>query len=218
MLLTLARHSPAGGTGRGNAANEAIEALCRQLRDVTACQDLSERYRASLDFRREFHTRAGPLLVPAVSPPGIFAWPTPPADESATAIARAEIEEIQASMRRVATRVAAAEGARVIVFGHTHRPCLETLEQHTTLVNCGTWGWLSGYDPIEAGIWQGLFAQSDHITPRHYLTYARIDYDEQDTPHAQLLDFSRQQGETTSEEQVGLDRILNRLRQAMGSD
>ena len=71
---------------------------------------------------------------------------------------------------------------------------LETLEAGTTLVNCGTWGWLGGCDPAEADVWHELFTSDDHITPRHHLTYARIDYDEQDVPHAQLLDFSEGQG------------------------
>jgi hypothetical protein len=108
-------------------------------------------------------------------------------------------------MRRVATRVAAAEGARVIVFGHTHRPRLETLENNTTLVNCGTWGWLGGHDPTEAEAWHDLFTCPSQITPRHHLTYARIDYDEQDVPSAQLLDFADQQrGTHTTDDQVAL--------------
>jgi hypothetical protein len=140
----------------------------------------------------------------------------PPADESAIEIARAEIEEIQASMRRVASRVAAAEGAHIIVFGHTHRPCLETLEDGTTLVNCGTWGWLGGCNPTEADVWQELFARHDQITPRHHLTYARIDYDEQDKPHAQLLDFAERQPGVVNDDQGALERMVSRLREVFG--
>jgi UDP-2,3-diacylglucosamine pyrophosphatase LpxH len=216
ILLMFARHLPASGMDGESEANDALDTLLRQLGDASACQDLSDRYRTSLDFRREFHTRVGQLLVPAVSPPGIFAWPVPPADESATDIARAEIEEIQASMRRVATRVAAAEGAHVIVFGHTHRHCLETLEEGTTLVNCGTWGWLGGCDPAEAEVWHELFTSDDHITSRHHLTYARIDYDEQNVPYAQLLDFSERQGGDAADDQGALERIVSRLREALG--
>jgi len=217
MLLMLAKCIPTMGTSGGSETSETIETFCRQLGDAATCQALSKRYSTSLEFRRELHTRAGQLLVPAVSPPGVFAWPTPPDDESAIAIARAEVEEIQASMRRVATRVAAAEGARVIVFGHTHCPRLETLDNHTTLVNCGTWGWLGGYDPTEAEAWHDLFTRPSQITPRHQLTYARIDYDEQDMPHAQLLDFTDQQKRTNKPDgQVAPGGILGRLRLALG--
>jgi hypothetical protein len=216
ILLMLAKHLPASGTNGESKANATLNALYHQLGDAAACQDLSDRYRASVDFRREFHTRAGQLLVPAVSPPGVFAWPVPPADESAIEIARAEIEEIQDSMRRVATRVAAAEGARVIVFGHTHRPCLETLESSTTLVNCGTWSWLGRCDPTEIDVWYRLFTRHDQATPRHHLTYARIDYDEQDVPHAQLLDFTKRQGGNATGDQGALERIVGRLQEIFG--
>ncbi len=216
MLLKLAKCVPASGTNEKSEINVSLDTLFEELGNATACHDLSRRYHTSLDFRREFHTRAGQLLVPAVSPPGIFAWPVPPADESAIEIARAEIEEIQASMRRVATRVAAAEGAHVIVFGHTHRPCLETLEDGTTLVNCGTWGWLGGCDPTEADNWQEFFSHHDQITPRHHLTYARIDYDAQDKPRAQLLDFVEQQPGAVINDQGGLERMVSRLREVFG--
>jgi len=218
MLLKLAKCVPASGTHEKSETNDSLDTLFRQLGDATACRDLSRRYRNSLDFRREFHTRAGQLLVPAVSPPGIFAWPAPPADESAIEIARAEIEEIQASMRRVATRVAVAEGAHVIIFGHTHRPCLETLEDGTTLVNCGTWGWLGGCDPTKGDDWKELFGRHDQITPRPHLTYARIDYDKQDIPRAQLLEFAERQPGVVNSDQVALGRMVGRLRGIFGGD
>jgi UDP-2,3-diacylglucosamine pyrophosphatase LpxH len=212
ILLMFAKRILTTGMSTGSGANEALNSLFRQLGDDTARHDLADRYHSSLDFRREFHTRIGQLLVPAASPPGVFAWPTPPADESATAIARAEIEEIQTSMRRVASRVAAAEGAHVIVFGHTHRPYLVIMEDGITLVNCGTWAWLGGYDPTEADAWQKLIAQPDQTSPHQRLTYVRIDYDRQDMPHAQLLDFSEQQRGKTEVDQTALERILARLR------
>jgi hypothetical protein len=214
MLLMLAKRVQAMGTSEGIEANDELTALFRQLGDANACRNLSERYHASLDFRRDFHTRVGQLLVPAASPPGVFAWPTPPADESAIEIARTEIGEIQSSMRRVAIRIANAEGAHVIVFGHTHRPYLANLEDGITLVNCGTWGWLGGYDPTEADAWHEIFARPNQIMPRHRLTYARIDYDKQDVPHVQLLDFPEKQGEKPAGDRTAMERILARVRRA----
>lgn len=217
MLLTLARLVTDQKANAGKNANTALDRLCRQLSDAAVCQELARHYGASLDFRREFHTRAGQLLVPAVSPPGIFVWPMPPADESAIQIARSEIDEIQASMRRVARRVADAEDAHVVIFGHTHRPCQETLEDNTTLINCGTWSWLGRYDPAAADIWQELFLQPSQITPRHRLAYARIDYDEQDIPRAKLLDFAEQQEKKETKEQAALEKILVCLRKISGT-
>lgn len=215
MLLMLARHVPATGAVTGDKSSGSLETLCRELGDAAACQDLSNRYHAFLDFRRDFHTRIGQLLVPAASPPGMFVWPMPPADESAMEIARTEIEEIHASMRRVAARVADAEGARVIVFGHTHRPYIECFEDGTTLVNCGSWQWLGGYDPTDAEVWRKLFLRPTEIRPNQRLTYTRIDYDEQEMPRAQLLDFADQRELNIRDERVTLGRMLARLRQVL---
>jgi UDP-2,3-diacylglucosamine pyrophosphatase LpxH len=217
MLLMLAKHIPAGVVSAENKTNNSLDTLCRQLGDAAACQDLSDRYHACLDFRRDFHTRIGQLIVPAASPPGVFVWPMPPADESGMEIARTEIEEIQASMRRVAVRVAASEGAHVIVFGHTHRPCIESLEDGTTLVNCGSWQWLGGYDPTEVDVWRGLLVGATPAGPHHRLMYARIDYDEQDIPHAQLLNFSEERERNPRDEQAALGRTLSWLRQVLAN-
>jgi hypothetical protein len=44
----------------------------------------------------------------------------------------------------------------------------------------------------------------------------RIDYDEHDVPHAQLLDFAEQQKKPIPSEPVGLKRVLGRLRRVLG--
>jgi len=216
MLLALAKHIPITKAA-GRVAKEAIETLCYQLRDAAFCQELADRYSTSLDFRRHFHTRVAQLLVPAASPPGMFVWPAPPADESAIEIARQEIEEIQASMRRVAARVVVAENAHVVVFGHTHLPGLELLENGGTLVNCGSWLWLGGYDPTNIEGWREFFVHPDRLTPLHHLAYARIDYDEQDVPHAQLLAFVEPpMPEAPDAPPAPLPRVMSRLRRILG--
>ena len=95
-------------------------------------------------------------------------------------------------MRRVAARIATTQGARIVVFGHTHHPWLETLKDNTTLINCGSWQWLGGCDPTEDGAWQEMFTHPTQVVPRHRLSYTRIEYDEQDFPHARLLEFTDQ--------------------------
>jgi UDP-2,3-diacylglucosamine pyrophosphatase LpxH len=216
MLLALAKHIPITKAS-GRAAREAIETLSYQLRDAAFCQELADRYTTSLDFRRHFHTRVAQLLVPAASPPGMFVWPAPPADESAIEIAGQEIEEIQASMRRVAARVVVAENAHVVVFGHTHHPGLEILDNGSTLVNCGSWLWLGGCDSTDVEGWRELFAHPDQLKPHHHLTYVRIDYDEQDVPHAQLLAFVEQQTPEVADVPLVLwPRVMGRLRRILG--
>jgi hypothetical protein len=89
------------------------------------------------------------------------------------------------------------------------------LKDNTTLVNCGSWHWLAGYDPTEVNAWRELLAYPDRVAPRHRLTYVRIDYDEQDAPRAQLLDFMEQQKKVITSEPVGLERVLGRLRRVL---
>jgi UDP-2,3-diacylglucosamine pyrophosphatase LpxH len=216
MLLALARYVPGIGIGTGGQAHPSLDALCQQLSDEAICRSLSERYRSLAEFRRDFHMQVGRLLVPAASPPGMFLWPLSPDDETASKIAQTEIHEIEASMRRVATRLAETQGARVIVFGHTHRPHLELLNEHTTWINCGTWQWLGGYDPVQADVWKELFDHPRRIPPRHRLTYARIDYDEQDRPHAQLNVWAEPQKELPRGNSHRLGHILDRLRRGWG--
>jgi UDP-2,3-diacylglucosamine pyrophosphatase LpxH len=216
MFLMLTRHVPALGTGADSPISQSLATLCQQLRDSATCRQLSECYYSDIDCRRDFHTRAGQVLVPAASPPGVFVWPPPPDDESALQIARTEIKEIEASMRRVAARLAKTQGARVIVFGHTHRPLLETLDGNITWVNCGSWHWLGGYDPVRPEVWQKLFANPHRVVPHQRLSYARIDYDGQDQPQAQLLDFVDPRKGNSQKEPIGLEYILARLRRALG--
>ncbi len=120
-------------------------------------------------------------------------------------------------MRRVAARVVVAENAHVVVFGHTHHPGLETLENGSTLVNCGSWLWLGGCDSTNAEGWREFFAHPDQLTPHHHLTYARIDYDEQDVPHAQLLAFvERQPPKVPDAPPAAWPRVVGRLRRLLG--
>jgi UDP-2,3-diacylglucosamine pyrophosphatase LpxH len=216
MFLMLNEHVPATGSGMTGRVSESLFDLCKQLRDADACRQLSEYYYSDINCRRDLHTRAGQVLVPAASPPGVFMWPPPPDDESALQIARTEIKEIEASMRRVATRLAKTQGARVIVFGHTHRPLLERLGDDAIWVNCGSWQWLGGYDPLRPEVWQRLFANPHHVVPHQRLSYARIDYDDQDQPQAQLLDFVYPHKRNSQKGLIGLEQILARLRRAWG--
>jgi UDP-2,3-diacylglucosamine pyrophosphatase LpxH len=216
MFLMLNRHLPATESGISGRVSDSLAELCRKMGDAAACRQLSERYYSDIDCRRNLHTCAGQVLVPAASPPGVFMWPPPPDDESALQIARTEVTEIEASMRRVATRLARTQGARVIVFGHTHRPLLETLGDNASWVNCGSWQWLGGCDPVRPEVWQKLFADPHHVVPQQRLSYARIDYDDQDQPQAQLLDFVHPHKGNSQKGSIRFEHILARLRRALG--
>jgi hypothetical protein len=90
------------------------------------------------------------------------------------------------------------------------------LENGGTLVNCGSWLWLGGCDPTDVEDWREFFVHPDQLTPRHHLTYARIDYDGQDVPHVQLLAFVEQQPPAVPDAPLALwPRVVSRLRRML---
>lgn len=77
-----------------------------------------------------------------------------------------------------------------MVFGHIHDPVCKRLESGGLYLNTGTWTWWRDF--AEAGLddWKEFYAAPEKFMDEHYLTYARIDYDEFGRPHGRVLDYS----------------------------
>lgn len=173
--------------GEENALAEA-EQLVREL-DEAQLQALGQRYAEDESFRREFNARVGRLLEAADAPPETVRART--VDEiSAFNLGKSVIDEINSALHRAAEVKARETGAEIVVFGHTHDPLCERLENGSLYLNTGTWTWWRDF--AEAGLddWKKFYAAPEEFMDEHYLTYARIDYDEFGRPHGRVLDHS----------------------------
>ena len=164
------------------------EQLVRELEDEAQLQVLGQRYTEDETFRREFNARVGRLLEAADAPPEVArAWAI---DEvSAFNLGKSIINEMNSALHRAAEIKARETGAQIVVFGHTHDPLCERLESGGFYLNTGTWTWR---DFAKAGLdeWKEFYDAPEKFMDEHYLTYARIDYDEFGRPHGRVLDHS----------------------------
>jgi UDP-2,3-diacylglucosamine pyrophosphatase LpxH len=165
------------------------EQLVRELEDEAQVQTLGQRYAEDETFRREFNTRVGRLLEAADAPPEVARVRV--IDEvSAFNLGKSIIDEVNSALHQAAEVKARETGAEIVVFGHTHDPLCERLESGGLYLNTGTWTWWGDF--AEAGLdeWKEFYAAPEKYMGEHYLTYARIDYDEFGRPHGRVLDYS----------------------------
>ncbi len=165
------------------------EQLLRELEDETQRQALGQRYAEDETFRREFNTRLARLLGAADAPPEVaraFA-----VDElSAFDLGKSIVAQVNSALYQAAETRARETGARVVVFGHTHEPLCERLENGGLYLNTGTWTWWRDFARAGLEEWKKFYATPEKYMDEHYLTYVRIDYDEFGRPHGRVLDYS----------------------------
>ncbi len=91
-------------------------------------------------------------------------------------------------LQRAAAYIAEKEGAKVILFGHTHHAGQKQLPNKAIYINTGSW--IENFFDTPLETWEALFAglKRPGDTPA-VLPYARIDYDEAHNPRAKLLFF-----------------------------
>jgi len=167
------------------------EQLVRELEDEAQLQVIGQRYAEDETFRREFNARVGRLLEAADAPPEV-ARARAIDEVSAFNLGKSIIAEVNSALHRAAEIKARETGAQIVVFGHTHEPLCERLESGGFYLNTGTWTWWRDF--AEAGLddWKEFYAAPEKFMDEHYLTYARIEYDEFGRPHGRVLDYSGQ--------------------------
>jgi UDP-2,3-diacylglucosamine pyrophosphatase LpxH len=101
---------------------------------------------------------------------------------------------LHARLHQVARRRVRDEGARVVVFGHTHTPSVERMRGGGVWINSGSWTWMLDMGAAPAQAWRRLIRHEDLHDVHYHLTYARIDYDEDGTPSARLLEHDAEGG------------------------
>ena len=109
---------------------------------------------------------------------------------SAVTLARHEAARVHSALHQVGEVKSREEGARIVVFGHTHAPVSEPLETGGLYLNTGTWVWVRDFSDEDEATWRELFNHPETFTKDRRLTYARIDYDEEGQPWGQLIELS----------------------------
>lgn len=108
---------------------------------------------------------------------------------SAIALARHEAAKVHSSLYQAAEAKSRSEGARVVVFGHTHTALSEPLATGGLYLNTGTWVWVRDFSDADEATWRELFQHPERFTEHRRLTYARIDYDREGQPWGRLLEL-----------------------------
>jgi UDP-2,3-diacylglucosamine pyrophosphatase LpxH len=190
--------------------------IIQELSNPDAAGKMARRYADNPAYRYEVHQQLQQYLqvvnTDDRAEPGSL--PRPEVGDNPLLMGQADQQQQQAMLRRAADVVADREGAKVIVFGHTHYPAEEHLNNGSTYINAGSW--IEDFSDASPEVWERLFEGTLHLrddSPR--LSYARIDYDDDDMPTAKLMFFSQEtddvsQPETTKGFAAWLGRIFGK--------
>jgi UDP-2,3-diacylglucosamine pyrophosphatase LpxH len=169
--------------------NVELKHLLQELQNPAQRQSMSQQYAADPDFRQQFHQQVRQLLqVMPVNGDIPHTQLAPVADP--LEMAQANRQRQHHLLRQAATEIADQEGANVIVFGHTHNPVQEQLENGSTYINAGCW--IEDFSQAEPETWQALFG-GDRLPQKEAapLSYVRIDYNDNDIPTGKLMYFNQ---------------------------
>jgi UDP-2,3-diacylglucosamine pyrophosphatase LpxH len=169
---------------------EAGLGWAQELEDPDGLGLLAARYQADDAFRFRFNKKVADLLD---SLPGL-----PPPDSAAYARSRDNLidpvsmgnqvrDRTRSSLYQAASQRAAAEGVRLVTFGHTHDAGVEPLPNGAVYINSGTWTWHADFGGEGKETWRDLFTHPERFTNDRLLTYLRIDYDDAGQPAGKLL-------------------------------
>ena len=170
------------------------QALARRLEDPAQVEELAARYKADEAFRAQFNADVANLLA---SPPerleegavpGYEEMPMPGISDP-VAMGDQIRERVNSSLFEMAVKRAAEEGARLVVFGHTHDAGVELLPGGAVYINSGTWTWRGDFTGAGKRTWRDLFEHPERFTGDRQLSYVRVDYDAQGQPVGRLLAY-----------------------------
>ena len=195
MLASFIRHTPGLAISNFSPNNNNIistDNLLENLEDREKCYQISQRYTSDPGFRQQFHQQIKQYLEDAnVANKSPATFTSAYIDSDPVEMGRAEQKQQQLSLRTAAEEIARQEGAKIILFGHTHYPVYETLATDSVYINTGCWLARQDLSNASPQIWKELFnglPKYDKLSGR--LPYARLDYDKHNQPTAQLLDFA----------------------------
>jgi len=159
--------------------------LVRELADEPARRAVRAKYASDAAYRREFQNRVRRLWQRAEPTLAVrLAEGLSPREQAQQIMLQQD-----ALLKAVAQAKAQEHGARVVLFGHTHRAHSAPLAAGAVYLNSGTWTWATDFAGKSDAEWADLFAHPEHYSHERALTYARIDYDALGQPTARLLEW-----------------------------
>jgi hypothetical protein len=219
MLKSFIAHTPALAVSDFAPHTEEAfsnNTLLQYLESADKRSLMSEQYSSDPSFRHQFHQQIQRYLDDAhVAHQSNAAFAEADVGSNPLEMGRAEQDRQREALRQAAEEVARQEGAKVILFGHSHYPVYEALDGDGVYINTGCWLWKQDLSSAPIETWEALFKEPQkQVDIPGRLPYARIDYDEDDNPSAQLLDFANKHASLQAhEEQTGsfFSRVLNRI-------
>jgi UDP-2,3-diacylglucosamine pyrophosphatase LpxH len=192
ILTLLLRHVPhlfwlALPMNRGQDQTiREIEELQRELGDgqslAAACKNPS--------YCRAFYARVRRSMEPLSVPDFDEAMEEiEDTDDFLVAQGLAETHRQHARLVEVGRYKAGQENACVVLFGHTHEPVVQVLDNEILYINTGSWMWHLDMSKKPAETWRKLIRHGERYAAQWRLTYARIDYDEDGVPLASLREL-----------------------------
>lgn len=153
-------------------------------------QAAAQRFQTDAEYRKETMV----LTAHALSQlePTVKVMSAVVGDEDPLQFAVDLIKEQQRELVKAAEQLAQRYQVSVVLLGHTHRPVNEPLVSGARYINTGAWVWLMDFENATDEQWRDLFAHPARYASRRRLNYARIDYDDNGKPAAQLLEFQPQ--------------------------
>lgn len=188
-IATLARALP-GILWEGLLSTEESSGLVtiEELVDQAKVVRLASRYETDETFRAQFIAELMEMLSLAPQASDLE-FASTAAVYDPVAMGDQVRAKVHSSLFAAASRLAEEEGAKLVIFGHTHDAGMESLPGGSTYINCGTWTWRADLSRDGRRTWRDLFEHPEWFTDERRLSYVRIDYDEQHQPHGKLLDW-----------------------------
>ncbi len=181
-LLTFMQHAPTLTSATANAHHNS---LLHHLEDSSSRQKIAQRYRDDGMYRQQFHEQIQHYFNQTQLNYNEAVCRSEISDDPIQ-IGQAHQKQQHLMLCQAAEEVAIKEGAKIVLFGHSHTPTQETLQNGSSYINTGSW--IENFYDTPLKTWQALFGglqKQGDILPQ--LPYARIDYDENNIPTATLL-------------------------------
>lgn len=194
LLVSLLRYAPTamainGAAPAGNGGFQSAD-LLQNLHTEAACHHMLQRCAEDPILQQQFYHQLHQYLnIGAYN--NTFQRQAGVTIEYDPVIVGRTVQEQQRSLlHQTAEVIAEREGAKVVIFGHTHHPIQNRLDTGGLYINTGCW--LEDFSNASLHTWQALFDKSYRGgRPPKQLPYVRIDYDADNNPRAQLLDFAK---------------------------